>query len=386
MGSGSAMDDIDYSVREALAVRAFTDAVPPEYKIGEGVFCKVVDHRKLPLKLAVTVDGVGTKTAVATMMRKYDTIGIDLVAMNQNDLDADPGNGNVEPFLFLDYLSLQADIESNEKIMSDLGRGVAEGLRRADASDVMRTYVRPSMIAGETASEDEVVTGPRRGYGFGMAAAMIGLLEKNRYGIKIPEVGDVIVGFRSSGVHCNELTACRTKLLKPFYEPRPDFRGRYTGRYELGDKIPGTDTTIGEALLTPTLIYSKSLVEIAEELFTEHNTGFVGVHITGYGIKNINRVGKFVRYCIDEPLQRQPIFDLVQEESGFSEEEMERKFNRDMGFAVIVNPSYVDLVITKAKLYGFDARYVGRVIENASEVPSVVVNRRGGSVSFQGYQ
>ena len=383
---GSAMDDIDYSVREALAVRAFTEAVPPEYKIGEGVFCKVVDHQRLPLKLVVTVDGVGTKTAVATMMRKYDTIGIDLVAMNQNDLDADPGNGNVEPFLFFDYLSLQADIESDKRIMSDLGKGVAEGLRRADASDIMRTYVRPAMVAGETASEDEVVTGPRRGYGFGMAAGMIGLLEKNRYGIKIPEVGDVIIGFSSSGVHCNELTAFRTKLLKPSYEPRPEFRKRYTGRYELDDEVPGTNTKIGEALLTPTLIYARSLVPIADELFIEHNTGFVGVHITGYGIKNINRVGKLVRYCIDEPMQQQPIFNLVQEEAGFSEEEMERKFNRGMGFAVIINPSYVDLVVGKAKEYGFEARYVGRVIEDVNEVPSVVVNRKGGSVSFRGYQ
>ena len=268
MVSGSAMDDIDYGEREALAVRAFTGAIPPEYRVGEGVFCKVVDHQRLPLKLAVTVDGVGTKTAVATMMRKYDTIGIDLVAMNQNDLDADPGNGNVEPFLFFDYLSLQADIESDERIMSDLGKGVAEGLRQADASDVMRTYVRPGMIAGETASEDEVVTGPRRGYGFGMAAGMIGLLRKNRYGIKVPEVGDVIVGFGSSGVHCNALTACRTKLLRPSHEPRPEFRKRYVGRYELDDKVPGTDISIGEALLTPTLIYSKPLVEIAEPLLS----------------------------------------------------------------------------------------------------------------------
>ena len=173
--------------------------------------------------------------------------------------------------------------------------------------------------------------------------------------------------------------------MKPDYEPRPEFRRRYTGRYELGDKVPGTETTIGEALLEPTLIYRRPLAAIADKMYNDHLTGFVGVHITGYGIKNINRVGEGVEYWIDNPLKQHPIFDLVQQEARYSEEDMERRFNRGMGFAVIINKFFADFVIRKASEYGFEAKYVGEVRTSNDPVPRVVVSRRGKEISFRGY-
>jgi len=244
--------------------------------------------------LAMTTDGVGSKVLIANILKKWDTIGIDCIAMNVNDLLAI----GAEPIAFVDYLAV-------EKVELERAAQIAVGLQRgAEVSNM-------TIVGGETASLPEIIRG------FDLAGTAIGFVDKDKIvtGEKI-EVGDVLVGVPSSGLHSNGYTLAR-KIISE-------------SKYTYFDKMPGSKKTIGEELLTPTRIYMEILKVV-------RNCDVHGLaHITGSGLLKLHRITD-LGYEITDPMEPQPIFRFLQELGNIEDAEMYRTFNMGMGFVAIMS-------------------------------------------------
>ncbi len=243
--------------------------------------------------LAMTTDGVGSKVLIANAIKKWDTVGIDCIAMNVNDLYAI----GAEPIAFVDYLAV-------EKVDPEQAAQIAIGLRRgAELSNM-------TIVGGETASLPEIIKG------FDLAGTAIGVVDKDKVvtGEKI-RIGDVLVGVPSDGLHSNGYTLARRIVAE--------------SKYTYFDQMPGGKKTIGEELLTPTRIYMEIL-----ELVKECNVHGLA-HITGSGLLKLHRITDF-GFEITDPLEPQPIFRFLQEQGGVEDAEMYRTFNMGMGFVVVV--------------------------------------------------
>ncbi len=247
--------------------------------------------------VAITTDGVGSKILVAKAMNRFDTVGIDCVAMNVNDLVAIGS----EPLAMVDYVAME---QPDERIMAEIARGLEEGCRQANIT----------LVGGETATLPEIVNG------FDLAGTAIGWVRKDRIitGDAI-KPGDVILAIPSSGIHSNGLTLAR-KVLEAngvsYFE-------------KFGDK------TVGEELLTPTRIY----VDVLKVIENCEVHGLA--HITGGGLLKLRRL-KNLKYVIDSPLKPQRIFRFIQELGNIDEDEMYRTFNMGMGFMIVLPEGEVD--------------------------------------------
>ena len=241
--------------------------------------------------IAITTDGVGSKILVAKAINKFDTIGIDCVAMNVNDLVAI----GAEPLAMVDYIAIE---KPDEKIMAEIAKGLEEGCRIANIT----------LVGGETATLPEIING------FDLAGTAIGVVDKSRIitGEKIEE-GDVIVALRSSGIHSNGLTLAR-KVIE-------------ANGLSYFDKFNGK--TIGEELLTPTKIY----IEVLDIIRRCEVHGLA--HITGGGLLKLRRLKK-MKYVVDKPLEPQKIFRFIQKLGDVDEDEMYRTFNMGMGFLIVL--------------------------------------------------
>lgn len=240
--------------------------------------------------LAMTTDGVGTKTLVAEAVGKYDTIGIDMVAMNVNDLIC----LGAEPVALVDYLAVK---EPNDEVFQEIAKGLYEGAKQSGIA----------IVGGETAVLPELVNG------FDLAGTAIGVVEKNKV-INGKEIqpGDVVIGISSSGIHSNGLTLAR-KLLIPKYGLEYEFEGK----------------KIWEYLLEPTRIYVKPILELLGEVEV-HGLA----HITGGGLLNLKRLTNHGFSLEMPPISG--IFKLIHE-NGVPLEEMFRVFNMGVGMVVVVS-------------------------------------------------
>jgi len=261
--------------------------------------------------IAMTTDGVGSKVLIANEMKKWDTVGIDCMAMNVNDLLAI----GAEPLAFVDYLAL-------EKVDPEMTAQIAVGLERgAEISNI-------SIVGGETASLPEIIRG------FDLAGTCIGMIKKKDVisGEKI-EKGDMIVGLPSSGLHSNGFSLARKIITE--------------SNYTYFDQMPYSKRTIGEELLEPTRIYMEALEVIQKA--DVHGMA----HITGSGLLKLHRISGF-GFEIDDPIEPQPIFRFLQEEGGVDEDEMYRTFNMGMGWVFVLPEGDVDAVLkmTDGKLVG----------------------------------
>ncbi|MFA9515937.1 phosphoribosylformylglycinamidine cyclo-ligase [Halopenitus sp. H-Gu1] len=262
--------------------------------------------------LALATDGVGTKLLVAEALDDYSTIGIDCIAMNVNDLVA----AGVRPVAFVDYLAVE---EPDETFAEQVGDGLAVGAERADIE----------LIGGETAVMPEVVRG------LDLAGTCAGLAAKGAVFEGVAEPGDAIVGWPSSGIHSNGLTLAREAATRnhSYTDPFP-----YDGY-----------STIGEALLEPTRIYTDLLDPLREH-------GARGAaHVTGGGWGNLERLGEN-RYAIDDPYDPQSVFEFVRTEGNVSAEEMHRTFNMGTGFVAAIDPDRA-----KELADASDGRVIGHV-------------------------
>jgi len=363
-----------YQDAESKAVAAIKKAIPASLKSNmlpqsKGMFAELYENKEVFPKhyIASAIDSVGTKVIIAEAMEKYDTIGIDCVAMSANDLAT---LGSVSPFLFMDCISCQSKIQEKQ-ITGDIIKGMSKALEECNASNVLRNSIKVNFGKGETASVDELLSSPKPGYAVELVGAMIGFIEKKKFQKQKIKPGQKIIALRSSGPHSNGYTDLRRHLLRGDFETRPEYKKHYKGRFDIDDKFDGL--TIGKILLEPTRIYIQTMARISK------NFDIIGFNNTGYGLKNLNRAREKIEFRINKPLKPQPFFELMQKESGFSDEQMYKTFNMGMGFFVVSDKKKVDDILQIAK----DADVVGEVMKSNKTV--TVLEKDNKKIIFQGY-
>ncbi|MEW6381550.1 MAG: phosphoribosylformylglycinamidine cyclo-ligase [bacterium] len=302
------------------------------------------------LGLAVSADGVGTKVLIAQMMHKYDTVGIDCVAMNVNDLIC----VGAKPISFLDYIALQ---DPADDLLDQLGQGLLEGARQAGVT----------IPGGETAQVRDLIQGVRPGYGFDIAGMGIGIIDPGRV-IEGQDLGggDIIIGLSSSGLHSNGYSLAR----KIFFSQ---------GSFTVDSYIPELGKTLGEELLTPTIIY----VPLVNELLSRSLRIKALINITGDGLLNILRVKAQVKFTVTSLPDPPPVFPLMQQLGRISDDEMFRVFNMGIGFCILAHPDDFDAIKTVCQQFGIACSRIGHVEEASEKVIDVVPRKlRGISRSF----
>ncbi|AGO60948.1 phosphoribosylformylglycinamidine cyclo-ligase [Ferroplasma acidarmanus] len=241
-------------------------------------------------------DGVGTKTIIAAETNKYNTIGIDCVAMNVNDAIT----VGAEPIAMLDYLSLK---EMDNEIARQLGIGFNVGAQIANLN----------IVGGETAIVPDLVKN------IDISATALGLIQKDQIitGEKISD-GDLIFALKSSGLHSNGFTTVR-KIIKD-------------NEIDYEDQFPGDSKRVADVLLEPTRIYVR---EVLDAMSIVPIKGMA--NITGGGIKNIARM-KDMKYVIDNPFDVDNVFLRLMDMGNLSFSEMFEIFNMGMGYIVVIDP------------------------------------------------
>lgn len=278
--------------------------------------------------IATHTDGVGTKAMIASMMSRYDTIGIDCVAMNVNDVVC----VGAEPVSFVDYIAAGSN---DERIFADIARGLAAGARAAGVP----------IVGGETAVMPGMFGGRRRGGGrfaFDLAGTAVGVVRGSPLLGGAVRPGDVIVGAASSGLHSNGYTLARAALL-----------GR-RGGYTVDSTVRGVGG-VGAALLRPTRIYSRPAAEIAAAGLA-HGLA----HITGGSFSKLPRLNAGVMYDLDA-LPRPPAIMRLIADQGVGEAEMHRTFNMGIGFCAIAPPESAGGVVEAFRRHRIRAMPVGTV-------------------------
>lgn len=292
---------------------------------------------KDPVLVACT-DGVGSKIKIASDLKKYDTIGIDLVAMNVNDLIVE----GAEPLLFLDYVAVHKVVP---EVLADVVKGIAAGCREAGAA----------LLGGETA-EMPAVYAPGE---FDLAGFAVGVVELARAtDPERVEPGDVVLGLGSSGVHSNGYALVRSIVEKA--------RLDYERPYAALDK----KRTLGEVLLTPTRIYAKPITSMLRA-YTVKKVVSGMAHITGSGLAaNLERtMHSGVDAVLDAGAWKAPaIFPFLQEHGGVETEEMRRVFNMGVGYCVIVRPAFASAVARRLRTAGETVSTIGRVVKGSGRV------------------
>jgi phosphoribosylformylglycinamidine cyclo-ligase len=257
------------------------------------------------LGIALATDSVGSKVIVAEATQRFDTIGIDCVAMNVNDLVC----VGAEPLAMLDYIAVES---ADPQLLGDLARGLAIGA--ADAG--------VEIPGGEVCQIPEVLRGHPSPYGFDLVGSAFGTVALDRIidGSRIAP-GDAVIGLPASGVHSNGLTLARRALLD---EGALGLDDRPT---ELGGK------SVADVLLEPTVIYVRAILDLLRSDVRVHGLA----HITGGGLTNLLRLGSGVGYEIFRPLPAPPVFELIARLGSVSTAEMWEVFNMGLGFCVIVS-------------------------------------------------
>ncbi|MBI2888143.1 MAG: phosphoribosylformylglycinamidine cyclo-ligase [Chloroflexi bacterium] len=278
------------------------------------------------LGLAISTDNVGTKSLVAQMMGRYEEIGSDCVAVNVNDVLC----VGARPIALVDYLAVE---QVQPEMLEQLGKGLYEGARQAGVA----------IAGGEMAQVPELLRGAAPGAGFDLSGTCVGIVALDRIvdGRGIQD-GDVVVGFRSSGIHCNGLTLARAVLLGP-------------GRFTVEGLVPELGCTLGEELLRPCRIYVRPVLDALER--TQGITGLA--HISGDGFLNLLRFRTPCGFELTDLPEPQPIFRLVQQAGSVPLEEMYQVYNMGVGFCVVARPEAVDVVLASAQRHGYEAQPIG---------------------------
>lgn len=292
---------------------------------------------KNPTLVACT-DGVGSKVQLASKIKKFDTVGIDLVAMNVNDMLVQ----GAEPLFFLDYLAVH---KLEPETTAEMVKGVATGCRLADCA----------LIGGETAEMPDTYSEGD----FDMAGFAVGVVERKKI-ITGKEVrkGDFILGLGSSGLHSNGYTLVRNICFK-------------RAGLKMTDTLDELDgAVLGDVLLEPTRIYARPIVKLLSHYKVKKVVHGMA-HITGGGlVGNIPRV--LPKDC-DAVLKKsswpkQKIFTFLQKAGPIEEEEMFRVFNMGIGFVLIIAEDFADSITKKLSRYGETVYKIGRITSGTGKV------------------
>lgn len=286
-----------------------------------GYFANVIEIDGVGV--ALCTDGVGSKTIIATMMGKYDTIGIDCVAMNVNDMIC----VGAKPLSLVDYIAVE---HADAAMLDAVAAGLCEGAKMA----------RISISGGETAQLKDIV----RGFDLvGMAVGRVDL-DKVICGKDVAD-GDVVIGVKSNGVHSNGLSLAR----RAFFDNE---------KYRVDHKFEELDATLGEELLRPTDIYVPEAMEILERVKGVKAL----INITSDGLLNLARVHADVGFEIDKLIEPHPIFWIIQDHAKVPDSEMFEVFNMGIGFCYVVDPAAADLTISILRKYGREAQRIGHAV------------------------
>ncbi len=295
-----------------------------------GYFANVLDIGG-GIGIAISTDGVGTKLLVAEQLRRFDTVGIDCVAMNVNDVLC----VGARPIAMVDYIAVQ---RLSPEFLEEIGVGFQEGARLAGVS----------IPAGEIAQVPEMIRGVGNDSGFDLVGTCIGIVavDKINTGAHV-EPGDVVVGLPSSGVHSNGFTLARKSLLEK-------------GRMTLNGQVRELGRTLGEELLSPTLIYVKEVLSVMD-----HGVEVKALaHITSDGFMNLARVDAPVGFVLDALPEPPPIFRLIQEKGDVPLEEMYSVYNMGIGFCLVVRPADVEKTLSLLWEAQVKATVIGKAVHD----------------------
>ena len=292
---------------------------------------------KEPVLVACT-DGAGSKVQLASELKKYDTVGIDLVAMSVNDMLVQ----GAEPLFFLDYIAVHKLKPEN---IAEMVKGVADGCK----------YAGCALIGGETAE----MPGTYKENDFDMAGFAVGVVERKKIiDGKNVKAGDVLLGLASSGVHSNGYSLVRNICFKK-------------GGLKMTDMPPELDgKTLGDVLLEPTQIYVEPVIKLLAKYKTKSIVHAMA-HITGGGlVGNIPRVlpANCSAVLNKDSWPVPNIFGFLQRRGPVAEDEMFKVFNMGIGFVLVVAEDFAKSVEAKLTDYGQKVYKIGRVIEGDQKI------------------
>lgn len=307
--------------------------------LGLGAFANVLAIAD-NVGLAISTDGVGTKLLVAQLMGRFDTIGIDCVAMNVNDVLC----VGAEPIAVVDYIAVESLAGAP---LEEIGRGLYEGARQAGCT----------IPGGEVAQVRDLLHTAPDGRGFDLVGTAVGIvaLDKVIVGRQVEE-GDVVFGLASTGLHSNGYSLARRVLLEQ-------------ARLRLSDHLPGEDRPLGDVLLEPTRIYVQPVLEMLRSGVRVHAL----VHITGDGLFNLTRIDADFGYVLDNLPEPQPIFRAIQRHGALDIGEMYRVFNMGVGFVLVAPASDSDKVVRIAGQYGIAVHRLG--VTRTDKQKRIVLNQ-----------
>ena len=314
------------------AVQAtYTNAVISDIGGFGGLYAPQIKGMEEPILVSGT-DGVGTKLKLAFLMDKHDTIGEDCVAMCVNDVICT----GASPMFFLDYMALGKNIP--EKVATIVA-GVAEGCKKANCS----------LIGGETAEMPGFYPVDE----YDLAGFCVGVVDKKKIiDNKTIEIGDKVIGLKSSGVHSNGFS-----LVRKVFD---------VNKEKLNEYVESLGCTLGEALLKPTKIYVKPILKLIEQVKVKGIS-----HITGGGF--YENMPRMLRDGVALKINKNsyeipPIFKLIAERGNIPERDMYNTFNMGIGMAVIVPENEVEKSLEILRQAGEEAHLIGEVVEGNNEV------------------
>jgi phosphoribosylformylglycinamidine cyclo-ligase len=303
-------------------------------KLPIGYFANVIDIGGIGL--AIATDGVGSKAVIAEMMHRYDTIGIDCIAMNVNDLLC----VGARPVSLVDYIAVE---KADAAMLDGIAIGLAEGARQAGIS----------ITGGEISQLGDIVRG------FDLVGTAVGTVPLDRIIVgRHLEPGDRVIGIASNGIHSNGMTLTRRVFLNE-------------ARVTLDASFPELGHTLGEELLRPTFIYVAEILEILDQVSSVKSLA----HITGDGLLNLPRVEAEIGFVIDDLPPPPPIFGLIERLGGIARAEMFEVYNMGIGFCVTVAETDADRTLAILDRHGRRASVIGHAVADPSR--SVRLVREG---------
>ncbi|MBX3402874.1 MAG: phosphoribosylformylglycinamidine cyclo-ligase [Phycisphaeraceae bacterium] len=309
--------------------------------------------------LVACADGVGTKLKLAAAINKFDTLGIDLVAMNVNDMIVQ----GAEPLFFLDYIAVP---KVDSAMLTDIVKGIADGCRQAGCA----------LLGGETAEMPDVYAPGE----FDLAGFAVGVVELSRaVSAERVEKGDVVLGLSSSGIHSNGYSLVRRIVeragldLHGVYDdfaPASRSPGNKAASGKAGRKPHAAAPPLGEVLLTPTRIYVDPIVKLLRAYRVKKViTGMA--HITGSGMEG--NLCRALHKKVDAVVRRgswpiPPVFSFLQKHGDVDTEEMYRVFNMGIGYCVIVRPAFADSIKERLEKLGESVHIIGEIVKGKGDV------------------
>jgi phosphoribosylformylglycinamidine cyclo-ligase len=322
---------------------------PSRAVVGPGHYASVlaIDDRT---GIALCTDGVGTKLIVAEQANRFDTIGVDCVAMNVNDVIC----VGAEPLALVDYVAVE---EADPAMLEAIGHGLRAGAERAGVE----------IPGGELAELPEMIRGHPSPRGIDLVGACIGTVKLDRVisGGAIAS-GDVVIGLPASGIHSNGLTLARRALFEQ-------------AGHSLDDEFDDIGRSLADELLEPTEIYVEAVLDLLGSGLDVHGLA----HLSGGGLLNLLRLNPGVGYAIDDPLPILPIFSLIERAGVLGPETMYEAFNMGTGFCCIVGAADQQQAEAVLRSHYGSARRIGAVTGETGVVRLPAIGIAGREDGFE---